>query len=106
MEVDLEKEALTIAAHTMKREADELRNEVARLSEALAAVEAQRDGMERRLKVLPDASLWARLKEAEGRADEYLDFLRSTKQLVAFEYWIKRRRVLLANEAELKKMTA
>ena len=36
MEVDIEKEALTIAANTMKRIADEARAEVARLSNDLA----------------------------------------------------------------------
>ena len=70
MEVDIEKEALTIAANTI-------------FSHGLIPLS---------------------LKDAEERAEEYLDFLRSTKQLVAFGYWQQRRRELRAEEA--KRMTA
>lgn len=104
MEVDIEKEALTIAANTMKRIADEARAEVARLSNDLAVATAQRDALAQKAASSPDAALWARLKDAEERAEEYLDFLRSTKQLVAFGYWQQRRRELRAEEA--KRMTA
>ena len=62
MEVDIEKEALTIAANTMKRIADEARAEVARLSNDLAVATAQRDALAQKAASSPDAALWTRLK--------------------------------------------
>lgn len=91
----LERSALLIAAHELQRENEELKRSLLNARQGLIAVEAERDSLLQKVAALPDTGLRRKYEAAAAEAEEYLDFLRSTKQLVAFGYWKQRKRELL-----------
>lgn len=92
---DLELEAWIIAAHTLQREAGELRKELREVYQDKAIVEAERDKLIRQLQEpSEERDLLARYKAAAREAEQYLDYLRATHQLQSFGYWRDRRKEL------------
>ena len=92
---DLEKEALSIAAHTLYQEAEELRQELREALRANAVLEAERDKLLRQLQEpSEERDLLSRYRAAEAEAEQYLDYLRATHQLQSFGYWRDRRKQL------------
>ena len=97
---DLEREAWTIAAHTLQREVEELRRELREAQQAQAVAEAERDNLITRLREPSGYGDLLRLynKTAE-EAEQYLDYLRATHQLQSFGYWKQRRKELQLQSA-------
>lgn len=92
---DLEKEAWTIAAHTLYEELQELRQELREAEQARTILAAERDELLRQLQEpSKERDLLRRYREAAAEAELYLDYLRATRQLQSFGYWRDRRKEL------------
>ena len=92
---DLEREAWTIAAHTLYEELQELRQELREALQANAVLEAERDKLLRQLQEpSEERDLLSRYRAAAAEAEQYLDYLRATHQLQSFGYWRDRRKEL------------
>lgn len=102
---DLEKEALTIAAHTLYGELRELRQELREAYQEIGALQAERSELIRKLQaIIPpkERELLAKYREATEEAEQYLDYLRATHQLPSYGYWITRRKEIEREEQQQK----
>jgi hypothetical protein len=102
---DLEKEALSIAAHTMQQAAEELRQELRQANKQITELQAERSRLLRELQaIIPpkERELLAKYREASEEAEQYLDYLRATHQLPSYGYWIKRRKEIEREEQQQK----
>jgi hypothetical protein len=100
---DLEKEALTIAAHTMQRAAEELRQELRQANKQITELQAERSRLLRELQAITppqEREILDKYQRATQEVEEHLDYLRATHQLQSFGYWRKRRKELQRQEQE------
>ena len=100
---DLEKEALSIAAHTMQQAAEELRAELRAAYQEIAGLRAELGKMIQSQEPGEEADLKRAYRAAKAESEQYLDYLRATHQLPSFGYWIKRRNELRKQEEQQKK---
>ncbi len=100
---DLEKEALSIAAHTMQEAAEELRQELRQANKQITELQAERSRLLRELQAITpprERDLLEQYQQATREVEEHLDYLRATHQLQSFGYWRKRRKELQRQEQE------